>query len=80
MAWSAEDPQKPERGWFLREFGHATCSLHAGLRREAETERKFCGKLMSCRAEADGTLDGGEAEGKEDVKAKRVYPVVVVLI
>ena len=24
---------------------------------------------MSCRAEADGTLDGGEAEDKEDVKA-----------
>ena len=35
---------------------------------------------MSCRAEADGTLDGGEAEDKEDVKAKRVYAVVVVLI
>ena len=71
--------RKPERGRFLREYGHTTCS-HAGPRREAETERKFCGKLMSCRAEADGTLDGGEAEDKEDVKAKRVYPVVVVLI
>ena len=34
--------RKPERGRFLREFGHATCSLHAGLRREAETQRKFC--------------------------------------
>ena len=62
--------RKPERGRFLREYGHTTCS-HAGPRREAETERKFCGKLMSCRAEADGTLDGGEAEDKEDVKATR---------
>ena len=33
---------------------------------------KFSVKLMSCRAEADGTLDGGEAEGNEDDKAKRV--------
>ena len=57
--------RKPERGRFLREHGHTTCS-HAGLRREAETERKFCGKLMSCRAEADGTLDGGQAEVNED--------------
>ena len=32
---------KPERGRFLREFGHATCSLHAGLRREAETRREI---------------------------------------
>ena len=60
--------RKPERGRFLQKYGHTTCS-HAGPRREAETERKFCGKLMSCRAEADGTLDGGEAEDKEDVKA-----------
>ena len=30
---------------FLREFGHATCSLHAGLRREAETRREFCSSL-----------------------------------
>ena len=70
--------RKPERGRFLREYGHTTCS-HAGLRREAETERKFCGKLMSCRAEADGTLDGGEAEVNEDDKAKRVCCGVVVL-
>ena len=49
MAWSAEDAQKPERGRFLREFGHATCSLHAGLRREAETQREFCSSL--CPAE-----------------------------
>jgi len=64
--------RKPQRGRFLRELGHATCSLHAGLRREAETQRNCCIKLMSCRAEADGTLDGGEAEDKEDVKATRV--------
>ena len=70
--------RKPERGRFLREYGHTTCS-QAGLRREAETERKFCGKLMSCRAEADGTLDGGEAEVNEDDKAKRVCCGVVVL-
>ena len=70
--------RKPERGRFLREYGHTTCS-HAGLRREAETERKFCGKLMSCRAEADGTLDGGEAEVNEDDKAQRVCCGVVVL-
>ena len=70
--------RKPERGRFLREYGHTTCS-HAGLRREAETERKFCGKLMSCRAEADGTFDGGEAEVNEDDKAKRVCCGVVVL-
>ncbi|CAE7380099.1 unnamed protein product [Symbiodinium sp. CCMP2592] len=50
--------RKPERGRFLRELGHATRSLHAGLRREAETERK-----------ADGPLDRGEAEDHEDVKA-----------
>ena len=37
--------RKPERGRFLREFGHATCSLHAGLRREAETRTKFCSSL-----------------------------------
>ena len=49
MAWSAEDAQKPERGRFLLEFGHATCSLHAGLRREAETQREFCSSL--CPAE-----------------------------
>ena len=36
---------KPERGRFLREFGHATCSLRAGLRREAETRREFCSSL-----------------------------------
>ena len=70
MAWSAEDAQKPERGRFLREYGHTTCSLHAGPRREAETERKFSVQAyMSCRAEADATLDGGEAEDKEDNKA-----------
>ena len=40
---------KPERGRFLRELGHATCSSHAGLRREAETQRKFCSSL--CPAE-----------------------------
>ena len=40
---------KPERGRFLRELGHTTCS-HAGPRREAETERKFCVKLI-CPAE-----------------------------
>ena len=40
--------RKPERGRFLREYGHTTCS-HAGLRREAETERKFCSSL--CPAE-----------------------------
>ena len=34
---------------------------------------------MSCRAEADGTLDGGEAEGNEDDKAKRVCRGVVLL-
>ena len=34
---------------------------------------------MSCRAEADGTLDGGEAEVNEDDKAKRVCCGVVVL-
>ena len=39
--------RKPERGRFLREYGHATFSSHAGLRREAETERTFCVKLMS---------------------------------
>ena len=50
MAWSAEDAHKPERGRFLREFGHATtCSLHAGLRREAETERSSV--LSLCPAE-----------------------------
>ena len=52
--------------------------------RRAEAGRrdreKFSAKLMSCRAEADGTLDGGEAESNEDDKAKRVCPVVVVLI
>ena len=37
--------RKPERGRFLREFGHVTCSLHAGLRREAETQREFCSSL-----------------------------------
>ena len=36
--------RKPERGRFLREYGHTTCS-HAGPRREAETERKFSVKL-----------------------------------
>ena len=60
--------RKPERGRFLREYGHRTCWSHAGPRREAETERKFCIKLMSCRAEAGR----GEAEDSEDVKAKRV--------
>ena len=39
--------RKPERGRFLRECGHATCSLHARLRREPETEKKFSVKLMS---------------------------------
>ena len=39
--------RKPQRGRFLQEYGHTTCSSHAGLRREAETERKFCVKLMS---------------------------------
>ena len=33
---------------------------------------------MFCRAEADGTLDGGETEGNEDDKAKRVCRGVVV--
>ena len=37
--------RKPERGRFLRELGHATCSLHAGLGREAETQRKCCSSL-----------------------------------
>ena len=41
---------------------------------------KFSVKLMSCRAEADGPLDRAEAENNEDDKAKRVCPVVVVLI
>ena len=41
--------RKPERGRFLREYGHTTCS-HAGPRREAETERKFSVKLI-CPAE-----------------------------
>ena len=39
--------RQPERGRFLREYGHATFSSHAGRRWEAETERKFCIKLMS---------------------------------
>ena len=69
---------KPERGRFLRESGHRTCWSHAGPRREAETERN-CIKLMSCRAEADGTFVRGEAEGNEDEKAKRVCWGVVVL-
>ena len=63
--------RKPERGRFLRQYGHTTCS-HAGPRRGAETERKCSVRLMSCRAEADSTLDGGEAEDNEDVKATRV--------
>ena len=41
--------RKPERGRFLREYGHTTCS-HEGPRREAETERKFSVKLI-CPAE-----------------------------
>ena len=49
MAWSAEDVQKPERGRFLREYGHATFSSHAGLRWEAETERSSV--LSLCPAE-----------------------------
>ena len=53
-------------------LGTATCSSHAGLRREAETERNciklMLQKLMSC-----------EAEGNEDEKAKRVCCGVVVL-
>ena len=49
--YGVETPKirKPERGRFLREFGHATCSLHAGLRREAETERSSV--LSLCPAE-----------------------------
>ena len=39
--------RKPERGRFLRDLGHATCSSPAGLRREAETQKKFSVKLMS---------------------------------
>ena len=39
--------RKPERGRFLREFGHTTCSLHAGRRQEAETQRKFRSSLCS---------------------------------
>ena len=39
--------RKPERGRLLREYGHTTFASHAGLRRGAETERKFCIKLMS---------------------------------
>ena len=42
--------RKPERGRFLREHRHATFSSHAGLRWEAETERKFSVKLI-CPAE-----------------------------
>ena len=57
-------------------LGTATCSLHAGLRRDAETERKFSAKLMSCRAEADGTLDGGEAEDNEEKRVCRVTLLV----
>ena len=75
--------RKPQRGRFLQEYGHTTFSSHAGLRWEAETERTFCVKLMSlmsCRAEADGTLDGGEAEGNEDEKAKRVCRGCAVLM
>ena len=75
MAWSPKI-RKPERGRFLQEYGHAACSLHAGLRREAETQRKFKVKLMSCRAEADGTLDGGEAEDNEEKRVCRVALLV----
>ena len=40
---------KPERGRFLREYGHRTRSLHAGLRRDAEIERSSV--LSLCPAE-----------------------------
>ena len=40
---------KPERGRLLREFGHATCSLHAGLRWEAETQRSSVLSLCPVR-------------------------------
>ena len=45
----------------------------------SQDREKFSVKLMSCRAEADGPLDRGEAEGNEDDKAKRVCRGVVVL-
>jgi len=32
---------------FLWEFEHASCSLHAELRREAKTQRNFCSSLCS---------------------------------
>ena len=41
--------RQPERGRFLREYGHATFSSHAGLRWEAETERSSV--LSLCPAE-----------------------------
>jgi len=71
MAWNAEDPQARARsvppGIWAR-------NLLVARRAEAGSRdrEKFSVKLMSCRAEADGTLDGGEAEDEEDVKATRV--------
>ena len=48
--------------------------------RRAEAGRrdreKFSAKLMSCRAEADGTLDGGEAEDNEEKRVCRVALLV----
>ena len=53
-------------------------SLLVARRAEAGSRdrEKFSVKLMSCRAEADGTLDGGEAEDNEEKRVCRVAFIV----
>ena len=77
MAWSAEDPQKPERGRFLRESWARNLLVARRAKAGSRDREKFSVKLMSCRAEADGTLDGGEAE--EDNEEKRVCRVALLV-
>ena len=59
----ASDP-KAERGRFVW-AARRSFSRHEGLRarQEAETERKFCDKLMSCAAQAAG---GSRSEADDD--------------